>query len=385
MKQQLLFKSLLLLAALLMIGTKMQAQEAYAVLSEDGLTVTFYYDTQKDIRGGIIINENSISTNSSSPYGTANTAVINASFADYYPTSTAHWFEDCKNLKSIEGILYIKTDNATDMNNMFKNCSRLTSLDLSSFKTENVIDMHWMFYQCTNLISLDVSGFKTDNVTNMAHMFSSCWNLTSLDVSGFKTDNVTSMFGMFYGCERLKEIDVSGFKTDNVTVMGGMFRGCGGLTSINVSGFNTENVTNMNSMFHGCTSLTSLDVSSFKTNNVEFISSMFKSCTNLISIFANEGWNTEKVKIGDEIFKYCDNLVGGQGTAYDASHTDYTYARIDGGPEAPGYFTYKASTDINAIMYDNTKETPIYNLSGQRITSPQKGINIINGKKVMMK
>ena len=114
---------------------------------------------------------------------------------------------------------------------------------------------------------------------------------------------------------------------------------------------------------------------------------MFNSSYELTTIYAGN-WNLDKLfneYQGLSVFSGCTNLVGGKGTVYDEEHTDHTYARIDGGPEAPGYFTYKASTDINAIMYDNTKETPIYNLSGQRITSPQKGINIINGKKVMMK
>ena len=35
-------------------------------------------------------------------------------------------------------------------------------------------------------------------------------------------------------------------------------------------------------------------------------------------------------------------LVGGAGTHYNASHTDYTYAHIDGGTANPGYFTAKA-------------------------------------------
>ncbi len=38
------------------------------------------------------------------------------------------------------------------------------------------------------------------------------------------------------------------------------------------------------------------------------------------------------------------------GTAYDEKHTDKTYARIDGGPDNPGYFTAKNASlrgDIN--------------------------------------
>ena len=44
------------------------------------------------------------------------------------------------------------------------------------------------------------------------------------------------------------------------------------------------------------------------------------------------------------MFRSCYKLTGGQGTKYNKGHTDYTYARLDGGNDAPGYFTEK--TDI---------------------------------------
>ena len=38
------------------------------------------------------------------------------------------------------------------------------------------------------------------------------------------------------------------------------------------------------------------------------------------------------------MFLHFTNLVGGNGTTYDASHIDTTYARIDTA-DTPGYFT----------------------------------------------
>ena len=44
------------------------------------------------------------------------------------------------------------------------------------------------------------------------------------------------------------------------------------------------------------------------------------------------------------------------------------------------------STGISGIITDGTKaDAPIYSLSGQRLTAPKKGINIIGGKKVVVK
>ena len=91
--------------------TALAQSEPYAVLSDEGQTVTFYYDDQKASRGGIDINNSEISNNSSSPYGTATKAVIDASFADYRPVSTAYWLMSCSSLTTVIGIKNLKTDN----------------------------------------------------------------------------------------------------------------------------------------------------------------------------------------------------------------------------------------------------------------------------------
>lgn len=297
-------------------------KEAYAVLSNEGNTVTFYYDTQKAVRGGININTDS----SDNPYADVTTAIFDASFAEYHPTSTAYWFYNCKSLTTITGISYLKTDNVTNMRNMFFLCSNLTSLNLNSF--------------------------KTDNVTNMSYMFRSCTGLKTLYMNGFKTGNVTDMNSMFYHCSGLTDLDLRNFKTDKVTDMRYMFDSCAGLTNLDLSSFKTDNVTNMNGMFRGCTGLTSLDLSSFKTDNVKNMSQMFSGCTNLQTIYVSDEWSSEKVGSGVSMFDGCTKLVGGQGTTYDESHTNHIYARIDGGASYPGYFTRKeVGIAINEINF----------------------------------
>ena len=294
-------------------GRKSQEPEPYAALSDDNKTVTFFYDDQKSVRGGRDFNNSYVAQ---SPYGTATTAVFDASFANFKPTSTACWFCKCSSLTTVTGIENLKTDNVTDMSYMFLNCSSLAALDVSGFKTDNVTNMFGMFCDCSSLTSLDVSGFKTDNVTSMHSMFDNCSGLTNLDVSSFNTENVTDMRCMFLDCSSLTNLDVSGFKTDNVTDMTSMFAGCSYISSLDVSGFKTDNVTNM-----GC---------------------MFSSCSSLITIFANENWKTTKVENGTAMFQGCTALVGGSGTKFDPRHTNHTYAHIDGGQANPGYLT-----DIN--------------------------------------
>ena len=130
--------------------------------------------------------------------------------------------------------------------------------------------------------------------------------------------------------------------TSEVFYMGSMFYGCNKLTSLDVSHFNTSKVTRMGSMFFGCSGLTILDLSSFNTAKVTNMWLMFQKCSGLTTIYVGDGWSTAAVSVSGNMFLDCTNLVGGQGTAYDASKPkDKTYAHIDGGPDNPGYFTEK--------------------------------------------
>jgi len=170
-------------------------------------------------------------------------------------------------------------------------------------------------------------------------MFYGCLTLTSLDVTGFDTSKVTNMSDMFHYCNALTSLDVTGFETSKVTNMSGMFSDSG-LTSLD--GFDTSNVTNMSRMFSNCMYLTSLDLSKFDTGNVTDMSYMFSNCEELTTIFATDKFVTTSVTSGDSCFYHCSKLVGGAGTSYTKyEFTSANYARIDGGTNAPGYFTLR--------------------------------------------
>ena len=344
--------------------SKYLAFTPYAVLSDDNTVLTFYFDDQKDSRGGLSVGpfSNQVEVTWFYQRQSITKVVFDDSFANCrIITSTALWFMGFSSLTTIIGIGNLKTDNVTDMNGMFSGCIQLTSLDVSGFNTSKVTNMQTMFNACNKLTSLDVSGFKTDNVTSMLGMFESCNKLTSLDVSGFVTDNVTNMCSMFESCG-LTNINVSGFKTDNVTDMSRMFRFCSKLTSIDLSGFKTDSVTNMMSMFENCSNLTSIDLTGFKTDKVTRMQTMFSSCSMLKTIYVGSGWSTTNVTYGYRMFEGCTNLVGGAGTTYDAEHTDYTYAHIDEGASNPGYFSLGgvcslsiSATGNGTVKYDNNE------------------------------
>ena len=370
--------------------------EAYAMISEDLTTLTFYNDKLRLTRTNRTFDLN---TGRNEPdwvsegwNASVTNVVFDPSFATARPTTTYEWFRDMTNLTTITGIEYLNTSEVTNMLDMFNGCSSLESLDVSSFNTANVTNMGSMFYTCSSLTSLDlssfntakvtymfdmftgcssleslnVSSFNTANVTNMSdmfrycsaltsldlnnfitgqvtkmsHMFSGCSSLTSLNLnrSRFNTEKVTDMGYMFYNCSSLTSLDLSSFNTQKVTNMSAMFRGCQALTTLDVSSFNTANVTDMSFMFDGCSSLTTLDLSSFNTEKVTDMNWMFSWCPALTTIYVGTGWNTAKVTSSDYMFYDSHNLVGGNGTTYSENHTDAEYAHVDVVGD-PGYFT----------------------------------------------
>ena len=182
--------------------------------------------------------------------------VFDASFANARPTSCYAWFQEFFNLKQIEGIENLNTENVTNMSYMFKSCSNLAELDVTHFNTANVKDMSSMFRSCSSIYSLDVTHFNTANVKDMSSMFSGSFRIYSLDVTHFNTANVTSMSNMFESCMGLSSLDVTNFNTASVRDMSYMFDGCDGLKEIYVSDkFVTDAVTKSVRMFGRCSFL----------------------------------------------------------------------------------------------------------------------------------
>ena len=319
------------------VEEKYEAQENSEpyVVYNDG-TLTFYYDGLRSSRAGTTYDLNGVQ---SLPQWTniaesITKAVFDPSFSNARPKTTRNWFMNQTNLVDIQGLNYLNTSEATNMVQMFGNCSslanldlsqfdtrnvtsmqqmfvgcsKLTSIDLSQFDTGNVKQMGAMFRDCSSLMNLDISNFNTSNVTRMAAMFMGCSGLTNLDISNFNTSNVTDMGSMFWGCSGLTSLDLSNFNTNNVTDMGLMFSGCSGLTSLNVSNFNTSNVTDMWGMFSGCSGLTSLDVSNFNTDNVTQMWNMFNDCSGLTSLDVSK-FNTGKVTNISNMFSGCSGLT----------------------------------------------------------------------------
>ena len=208
MNNKLLLYRFAVLVTAMMCALGAAAIEAYANYTPSNTTLTFYYDTQRNSRPGTTYDLNSGSNDTGwDTDGTKSNVtrvVFDPSFANARPTTTYDWFYNMKNLETIQGIGYLNTSEVTNMNYMFLNCLRLTSLDVSHFNTSKVISMAQTFSYCTGLTSLDLSSFNTSNVNIMNYMFNGCTNLRTIYVGeGWSTAAVTSSNYMFSGCTSL--------------------------------------------------------------------------------------------------------------------------------------------------------------------------------------
>ncbi len=145
-----------------------------------------------------------------------------------------------------------------------------------------------------------------------------------------------------------------------------------------MSYLNTSEVTNMDWMFTSCRKLTSLDLSSFNTSAVTNMSGMFFDCSNLRTIYVSGGWTTAAVTNSTNMFYNCSSLVGGQGTPFDANHTDKAYAHIDGGPSNPGYFMPPEAY----ACYTPSDRTLTFCYDGQRASRPGTTYDLNTGSNV---
>lgn len=218
-----------------------------------------------------------------------------------------------------------------------------------SMKEAPLTSMLMMFY-----------GFYNSE-TNEPYYLSEMTTIEGLE--NLNTAIVTDMGAMFFGCTALTSLDLSSFNTANVTDMSNMFGSCSALTSLDLTSFNTAKVSNMGAMFSFCWNLTTLDLSSFDVSKLENTFGMFYACPSLTTIYCDDDWSKSSVltaSLSGKMFEACPLLVGGEGTAYNGEVVDKTYARLDGGLKAPGYFTSKTKAKKVYTVYNETTQTLTY-------------------------
>ena len=361
--------------------------EPYAVLSADGTTLTFFYDSHKSTRGGMSVGPFSgqASRGWSAGCEAITSVVFDDSFADCTTlTSTAWWFYDCSALTTIDAS-NLCVASVTNMDCMFNGCSSLTTIYCNDTWAPSFSEQ--MFGGCTSIkggdgttydadyanayhAHPDADGYFTRVAEPYAALSSDNKTLTfyydthkaergGMGVGPFEMDypewysnsnsgnpspitkvvfdpsfasctSITSTAYWFIDCENLTTIEgIEHLNTDNVTVMRGMFSYCSSLTNLDLSHFNTEKVTDMGSMFAGCSSLTNLNVSSFNTEKVEGMDYLFFGCSSLTTLDVSR-FNTAKVRSMYGMFEDCSSLTTLDVSVFNTAKVESMYGMFSG-------------------------------------------------------
>ena len=269
----------------------------------------------------------------------------------------------------------------------FYSCFGLTSITIPNSVTSIGSEA---FFVCKGLTSITIPN----SVTSIgSEAFSNCSGLTSITIP----NSVTSIGeGAFYYCSGLTSITIG----NSVTSIGeSAFSRCSGLTSVTIP----NSVKSIGKCaFYYCSGLTSITIG----NSVTSIGmGAFYNCSGLTSITIP---NSVK-SIGDSAFDGVDLttvvslienpfVIEGKSSSSRAFSVNTFYnatlyvpvGTIDKYKATNGwkdfvYIVEGTPTGIKVIENTQKKKATVYDLNGVRLSEPKKGINIINGQKVIVK
>lgn len=184
-------------------------------------------------------------------------------------------------------VKYTLTDPTSVLQNSFRNCTNLTSVQIPNTVTSIGVQA---FQSCSNLISVTMSNKITGISRNC---FYECGNLTDINIP----KNITIIDNYaFYACTSLTNISIPNAVT---TIGNSAFQNCNNLTGITIP----NTVTSIGQQaFYGCSSLTSMNI----PNGVTSIAvQAFQGCSGIINITIGNGLTS----IARNAFLGCTNLT----------------------------------------------------------------------------
>lgn len=164
-----------------------QSGTAYASLSADGSTLTFYRSSSSASGGtggsssagkaaspsaATYSGFEETTSSTASPFASAD-KVTSIVFEDSIsPACTADWFKGFSNLNSVEGLSNLNTSKVTDFSSMFEGCTSLSSIDISSLDMSKAADTSDMFAGDSSLSTITMGKtFTAKNAKSSANMF----------------------------------------------------------------------------------------------------------------------------------------------------------------------------------------------------------------------
>ena len=273
----------------------------------------------------------------------------------------------------------------------FQNCSALSSIQIS--KNVKLID-DYAFSYCTSLSSLTLP----DSLTTIDYgAFYGCSNLTSICIPNKVAYIGTEAFSY---CENLSSIVVEDsnaiydsrnncnaiIETATNTLIQGCnssiistevqyisecaFRGLSNITTLTIP---NSVISIGKQAFYGCSSLRTLTIGE-KVNNIG--NNAFRNCNDIESITS---LNVTPPTLQSRVFpKYTATL-------YVPIGSKLRYQEAEGWKNFTNIVEIEVPSGIEGILVDIKIHESIYDLNGTRLSKPHKGINIIRGKKVVVK
>ena len=244
--------------------------------------------------------------------------------------------------------------------------SLLTKVTIGPYVTE-IGD--YMFYGCTGLTEVTI---PSSVVEIGEYAFSDCTGLSNITIP----NSVTSIGeGAFYGCTSLIDVTIPNSVT---SISGYTFSGCTSLIDVTIP----NSVESMGAgVFENCTSLTSMTI----PNSVGKIKDyMFRGCSNLKTIYSLNLQPPTYYIFFDPAFEQ---------TCYSSAVLYVPIGSLNAYQTTIPWSNFGNIQEFDPVTgIDNTKmeveaeneETTIYDLQGRRLSRSQRGINIINGKKVLV-
>ena len=392
--------------------------KVYAV--KDGSTLTFYYDENRKSHTGTKIYTITADYDECPAWADnreIQKVVFDSSFKDYKPTTTKGWFYALEELETIEGIENLNTEQVTSMEYMFYYTQMLETIDLTHFNTANVTNMYGMFQDSPKLRTLDLSSFNTEKVTDMASMFSGCFALTTIYCNDdWNSGVVKNSSGMFNACTNLKgavtydakklDVSMANPTTGYFTIVLRGKIGKGGYATFavgDVQGTMSDNVeiftatrndgkvvltsrTDYNLPVGGCVMLKGTPGETFIfTGNASAVPEAMPEGQVLTG-----GSNPYTVNASDDIFALA--TIDGTSAFYRVktgvvipAHKAYLVLTEAGAKSLTMVEMGDETTAIDSVTDSQEQSSAIYNLAGQRVEKMQRGIYIVNGKKVLKK
>ena len=340
-------------------------------------------------------------------------------------TDMCYMFDECFSLTSLD-VSGFKTDNVTDLAQMFYGCSSLMSLDMSGFRTDNVKDMFWMFYGCSSLTTIYANPEKwsTANVTSSDGMFYGCSALVGgngTTYNGSHTDakyacvDIPGQPGYFTDINDKKvdvvlepmadgdAVDVSVLADKSLldSVVDGVYynvgsdgydasEGCiviGQATDMSQIGDGEPGSEAVKDGFTGIILKVAAGRGTVRIN------ARTSGDAQLVVQVGNQTPVPSSVSERDEVIVYYRVTEDTYVYIY-AAHSGSSSARRQSRLLAPStedavrIYGIRVSSDVPtgiiATSHD-AESTVIHSLSGQRLTRPQRGVNIVGGRKVVVR